>query len=180
MPKNNVQFHANPTETISLIKDFAKEYNLHIVIIELYPSFIVNLLNDVGDIENVSICLTNRFCLYINKPDTTANSYLDFLDRNPDCLSVTVGKFTDNQLEESLLATQTEDSEYLKIWKKVLKKFTSVTLSGAWVVNPNNGTKVFYKQHRYTEGAKKLFDDGVKIIPVAGWNYYILSSGLIV
>jgi hypothetical protein len=127
-------------------------------------------------LEKVPICNTNRVCLYINKPDILTNNYLEFLERNPDYLLITIGKYFDNQLEESNLATQTENSECLKRWKKIIKNFNAVSLSGAWVVNPNNGAKVFYKQHRYTEGAKKLSEDGVKLVPVAGWNYYILSE----
>ena len=177
MPKINVQFHAKPAETIKFIKDCAKDFNLHIVKVDLHPSFEVNLLNQAdGKLESMSICGTNRVCLYLNKPDTHTSSYLEFFDKNLDCLSITVGKYCDNQLEESILATQTGNSECLKVWKKIVKKFNAVTLSGAWVINPNNGAKVFYKQHRYTEGAKKLFEDGVKVVPIVGWNYYVLSE----
>jgi hypothetical protein len=177
MSKINVQYHAVPDETIKFIKECAKEYNLHIVMVELYPSFAAYLFDEVGDaLGDTSYCYTNRVCLYINKPDIGTNSYMDFLDKNPDYLLITIGKLLDNQLEESVLATQTENAESLKVWKKIVKKLNSITSSGAWVVNPINGAKVFYKKHRYTNGAKKLFIDGVKVVPLVGWNYYILDE----
>jgi hypothetical protein len=135
MSKINVQFHATPAETIRFIKECAKEYSLHIVLVELYPSFAASLLNEAdGALENISIYNTNRVCLYIEKPETISNSYLDFLDKNSDYLSITIGKHLDNQLEESVLATQTENVEGLKTWKKIVKKFNTVTLSGAWLL----------------------------------------------
>lgn len=177
MSKINVQFHAEPNEIVTLIKECVKEFNLYVVLVKLQPSFTATLINTSDDVlENVATCNTNRVCLCINQPNTLANSYLEFIDRNPDCLSITIGKFCDDKLEESVLATKTENIETFKVWKKVVKKLNFITLAGVWVVNPSNEAKAFYKQHRYTEGAKKLFEDGVKIMPVAGWNYYILGE----
>lgn len=177
MSKINVQFHAEPTEVMRFLKDCAKEYDLHIVLIENNPDFVANLITEAEYIpEDAKISNTNRVCLSISEPCMLASSHLEFLDKNSDCLSVTIGKFHDNKLVESVLATQTDNADSLKVWKRIVKKLNSITLAGAWVVNPNNGAKVFYKQHRYTEGAKKLFEDGVKIVPIAGWNYFVLSQ----
>lgn len=178
MTKINVQFHAVPDETIKFIKECAKEYNLHIVMVELFPSFATHLFDEVVDaLEDISLCKTNRVCLHINKPDIRTNSYMDYFDENPDYLLINIGKYSDNQLQESILATQSETAEFLMVWKKIVKKLNSITLSGAWVVNPYTGAKGFNKQHRYTNGAKNLFLEGVKVVPFVGWNYYVLSEG---
>jgi hypothetical protein len=52
-------------------------------------------------------------------------------------------------------------------------------LKGAWVVNPNNGAKEYYKNHCYTSTSKELFQKGIKIAPYAGWNRYILNEEMI-
>lgn len=180
MTNINIQFHAVPGEIIRFIKECAKECNLHIVMVELFPSFRANLLNQADDaLESMPLCNTNRVCLYINKPKILSKNFEDFLDRNPDSLLITIGKYCDNALEGSQFATNTQSGESLKVWKKIVKEFKSETLSGAWVVNPYTGAKGFYKHHRYTKGAKKLFMDGVKIVPFVGWNYYVLSEGLV-
>lgn len=177
MPKISVQFHALPEEIIDYVKVWSKEFGLFIVIIELNPSFTVNLITD-EEYKNNELCNARRICLYLKNPDLNQRSYSEFLNKNPDCLSVAIGKYSENKLEESIIGTQTQNTESLKIWKKIVKKFNANTLSGAWVINPYNKAKAFYKEHRYTESAKKLFKEGVNIVPVDGWNKYFLCHEL--
>ncbi len=177
MAKINVQFHAEPIEIIRFLKDCAKKYDLHIVIIENNPNFVANLIIETEyTSEEVKIDNTSIVCLSIKEPYISTSSYLEFLDKNSECLSITIGKFDDNRLVESVLAAQTDNADSLKAWKSIVKELEKISFAGAWVVNPNNRAKAFYKQHRYTEGAKKLFEDGVKIVPTAGWNYFVLDQ----
>ena len=176
MPKINVQFHAEPTELVRFIKDCVKEYDLYIVLLENNPDFVAKIVIEAEYSVNIKISDTNRVCLSINEPCITSSNLLEFLDKNPNCLTVTIGRYSDNKLVESVLAAQTDNTSSLKVWKNVVKKLNSITLAGAWVVNPHNGAKVFYKQHRYTERAKKLSEEGVNILPIAGWNYFVLSQ----
>jgi hypothetical protein len=66
--------------------------------------------------------------------------------------------------------------DLLKLWKKIIIEFKKKLFKGAWIINPNIEEKHYSKNHYYTENAKKEFLKGVKISPIAGWNYYLLSS----
>jgi len=178
MAKINIEFHAIPSETMRFIKGCVEEFNLHIFTINISPKYTVNLLNKEDDhvLENIPLNDNNTIYLYQKKPDMTSNNYLDFMNKNPDFLSIFVGKYYDNHLQESFLAYQTENKKCLEVWKLIVKKFKNATLSGAWVINPNNGLKEYYKQHRYTEGARNLSLNGVRCEALVGWNYFILGE----
>lgn len=109
MPKISVQFHALPEEIFDYVKVWSKEFGLFIVIIELNPSFTVKLIAD-EEYENNELCNSRRICLYLKNPDLNQRSYLEFLNKNPDCLSVSIGKYSENKLEESIIGTQTQNA----------------------------------------------------------------------
>jgi hypothetical protein len=173
MAKINVQFHGLPKELIEFAETCAIEHKLFSVGMVFSPNFKATKIEDYSslqDTENI-----DRICLSITKPDLSAKSVLEFSKKNPDCLSVTIGKYENEGLVESGIGAQTDNKDALKIWRKIVKKLKELTLEGAWVVNPHNNAKEFYKSHRYTEAAKKVADEGVTIKPLAGWNYFILE-----
>jgi hypothetical protein len=170
MTKISVNFHALPFEIIEFIKESVRIYNLYIVLVELFPTFSAQLLNE-RDISNLlQFNITNRIYLYIDKPEITFSNQKDFLEYNPEFITITNGKYVDNTLEESWMAGNTRNNE--RIWRKFIKGFKSMTHSGAWVINPKNGEEVFCDNHRFTEEAKNLFNNGIQIVPITGWNYY--------
>jgi hypothetical protein len=179
MAKINTQFHATSDEILNLIRECSQEYNLHAAIIQSFPTFRVTLPNPVeGALSNLDRSKRIFIHLYTYFPDLETKNEWEFLDKNPDGLYITIGKDNDNQLQESSIGSIVFDVDTLKLWKKIIRKFKSNTYTGAWVVNPNIGEKGYYKHHRYTVGAKKLFLEGVKILPFAGGNYFILSESL--
>lgn len=174
MAKINLQFHGLPEEMIKFAEECAIEYKLFSVEIAFSPDFKANLINDYGSLQDVE--KINRICLCITEPDCSVKSVLEFSKKNPDCLSLSIGKHDDEGLVESVLGAQTENKNALKVWRKIVKQLKATTLEGAWVVNPHTNAKEFYKNHRYTEAAKKVADEGVAIKPFAGWNYFILGE----
>jgi hypothetical protein len=179
MAKIGTQFHAAPDEMINFIKDCMKEYNLYAVIIQSFPQFAAKLTNPVDVVlNNIPTLQTFMVTFYTYKPDLEADNQMDFLEKNPDGLHFYLGKYYENQLLESSIGSIVEDNDTLKIWKKIISKFKKNTYTGAWVVNHEMGTKGYYKNRRYTEGAKKLFLTGVKILQFPGGNHIILSESL--
>lgn len=177
MAKINVQFHGLPKELVAFAEACAIEYKLFSVGMVFFPDFKATKIedfNDLQDAENI-----NRICLSITKPDLSAKSALEFSRKNPDSLSLSIGKYNKEGLGESGLGAQTDNEEALKTWKKIVKKLKSITSVGAWAVSPHTGAKIFNKNHRYTEAAKKIADKGVTIKPIAGGNYFILGSDLL-
>jgi hypothetical protein len=178
MAKIGTQFHAAPDEILNFIKECSEEFHLHVAILRSFPTFSVNILHSTDGVKSISNSKTIRICLYQYEPDLDANDQSEFFDKNPECLTITIGKYHDNQLGESSIGSLVQDANTLKMWKKIITKFKSNTYTGAWVVNSLSGEKAFYKHHIYTEGARKLFLEGVKVVPFGGWNHYILSESL--
>jgi hypothetical protein len=179
MAKINFQFHATSDEILNFIKACTIEYNLYVAILQSFPTFRVTLPNPIDEvIDNIDGSKKNYIYLYTYIPDLEAKNQWEFLDKNPDGLYITIGKDYDNQLEQSSIGSIVLDDETQKLWKKIIMKFKSNTSTGAWVVNPEYDAKGYYKHHRYTAGAKKAYLEGVRILPFAGWNYYILSESL--
>jgi hypothetical protein len=177
MAKMSLQFHGLPVEIIEFAEGCMKEFNLQVAAMKFFPNFQIMLANS----SSIKDCLDeldkiDRICFLNNEPNLSVGSAQEFMEKNPDSLALTIGGYNDEGLEESILAAKTNDSMSLKIWRKIIKKLKALTNEGAWVVNPHTNAKLFSKKHRYTNGAKKISKEGVKIRPIAGWNYFILNS----
>ena len=61
-------------------------------------------------------------------------------------------------------------------WKKIINKLKRSMNRGAWVKNPKTGAREYYKKHMYTDNAKKLYENGIAICPIADWNEYELTN----
>jgi hypothetical protein len=167
---SKIQFHAPPDEIMSYIKECINEYDLYAVILESFPSFKAVLLNEVSQQSDIipSYKKTLKISLFTQKPNMDADNEYEFLDKNPNDLYICIGRYCDNVLWESSISTIAKDVEILKLWKKIIKNFKSRTLHGAWFVNPDINYKEFDKNRRYTQAAKNLYLDGVKIVPFGG------------
>lgn len=173
MAKINVQFHGLPKELIEFVKACAIEHKLISVGMIFFPDFKTYKIGDYSALQDIE--KINRICLSITEPDLSAKSVVEFSRKNPDCLSLSIGKYDNEGLGESGLGAQTDNKEALKIWRQIVKKLKAITLAGAWVVSPHTGAKTFNKNHRYTEAAKKVADEGITIKPIAGWNHFLLE-----
>jgi hypothetical protein len=96
-----------------------------------------------------------------------------FIEKNPSYLILNIGRLTEKGLKESWLSGTTQDPQLIKVWKKIAQKLKNKTSSGLWAVNPMLNTKAFYKNVRFTVGASDLSKKGTKLLPTAGWTYYV-------
>lgn len=78
------------------------------------------------------------------------------------------------ELSESSMGA-ISDEEIDRLWKNMISKFSRGLLRGAYVVTPT-GIQAYYPKHGYTEGARRAYERGVAIKPVAGWNLYRLEE----
>lgn len=177
MASINIQFHGLPSEIIDFAEECARDYELNPVIVQLFPEFKAIFDEDINLRSSINKpTQIDQIHLLVTKPDMSINDYMMFLDKNPDKLVFSIGKYDNERLTESALSGITDNPELFDIWKKIGRKLKAITLTGAWVINPESGNKSFYKNHRYTIAAKKAFEDGLKILPVGGWNYYVLKA----
>ena len=176
MGEINLQFHAKREEIIDLIKKSMISFDLNMIAVKIYPSFereIISLVEFSNKVRFIDECKMIFLCKSV--PNELPIDYMRFLDENKDCLVFSIGEQSDSVLKESAISTITEDAEILKLWKKIINNFKKNMLKGAWVINPQNSAKEFYKNHYYTLLAQKAFQDGCKLAPSTGWTEYYLS-----
>jgi hypothetical protein len=161
---------------IDFIRKAAKEYNLIIGLVHFSSQFHC----DVFDIQNVNdfpdkLFGSDNVYLFQSRPVLGADSDYKFTGDNPGALYILVGTDNEIMLRESSISTISDD-ETVAFWKKVVKPFKQSMLKGAWVINPFNGAKGFYKNLYYTYQAKAAYDSGVKITPYGGSNIVLLEK----
>lgn len=177
MASISLHFHATKVEIIDSAKEWLKLYDLFMVCIQLTPVYKCELVNkhELGD-KKIMVDSSQIICLYRFEPDITPKRYLEFVNLNENGLIITIGEQGDNILKESIISTNCINKDACKLWRKIINNLKKDMLKGAWVINPHNGSKEFYKNHMYTNSAKKVFEDGVKICALAGWCIYILDG----
>lgn len=105
-----------------------------------------------------------------------ATSPNNFYDLNQGTIGLHIGRLTEQGLKESALAFMSDDKDKVAIANKVASKLKKLTKAGAIAVNPVNGAEANARSHRYTSGAKALYDEGIKILPVAGNSFFKFSD----
>lgn len=164
----SIQFNAHPQELLSFVRDIVAAYRLHIVRITFPPYKAEEISERSLDslFDDVSKGLELAFSIV--PPSLPVAGSLEFYDRNPDALSLEVGKFDAQGLTESQLSAETRDIAAMSIWKKVAKRLRSITTEGATATNPRTGHSGPAASQRFTAGAIKLWKKGVPLLTVTG------------
>lgn len=175
MKKIMIQFHATTEELVEYVDLIRSEFGLVVTLMVLNPFSVKKvegeLLVDVFGInDNIRIIFTSK------EPSMGASSPNNFYDLNPGTIGLHIGRFTEQGLEESALAFMSDDKEKAATAKKIASRLKKITKAGAIAVNPVNGAEANARSHRYTVGAKSMYDDGVKMLPVAGNSFFKLSD----
>lgn len=163
MAKLSLQFHADYREILSVVEQWAQEYELTVVGENFRPTYGAWLVGGPA----TSICLPdvpNRISLIRGAAELAASTALEFVAKNPGVLTINIGTQTDGMLRESFLSTTTDNAELLAEWKKIRNSLRRSMLKGAWVTNLATGARLREDAHLYTRGAKMLMESGVKIM----------------
>jgi hypothetical protein len=168
MPDILIQFHALPEELLPFVKDCVLYFNLHVVAIRHFPFEAVEInekgLHDVFSSSSRYV----ELALTLKPPVLEAAHGTDFGDRNTHAMRLQIGRITNRGLAESSLSARTSDGETNRVWKEVAKRLKRITHSSALAVNPDTEAAVRDRNHRYTDGVKRLETNGITILPVAG------------
>ena len=179
MKKHMIQFHAAPVELAELLSNLRKEIRFSMAIIGWRP-FALTLIGeseeyDFCNIADVAKNTDIRIALSCRKSLIAADSEGHFFDKNPDCVIIDIGEFSQNMLGESAISFMSSDLDAIEFVNKVISKLKKITSAGAIAVNPETGVEGRVRTHRYTEGAKDLFVHGTKIMSIGGKTYFKLE-----
>lgn len=172
MSQTGFQFHARRREIFEFAFEMAEKNHLYITGVEWFPEFKYNSICDIG--QAVDNLLIRQIILSKNIPDAAASDY-DFSVQNKGNLSIQPGQELDGKIMESnigCIADRTID----KLWIKMIGEYKKKMLKGAWGVNLSNGARCFYKNHYYTENAKKAYKDGYTLCAAGNCVFEILEQ----
>ena len=172
MARMNVQFHA----TIEDIFDFLvnmlnmKYYVKGTILFPDFECYSISEIVSVNDIKKY-----DRF--FISKEIIEdASTYNEFVTKQINNIGIDIGSQKEGTMTEMIMWICSEnkiDSDF----RKIINKFKKSMLKGAWGVGPKpNSEKYFYKNHLYTENAKKAYEQGVKLCAYAGSTYFELMN----
>lgn len=165
-----IQFHSTVEELVEFVQSVSSDFGLVIVLMTLKP-FRVEEVSGELDLLKIQEALINtdvRLVLLSESASMGASNSDEFLKKNSGSIEFDVGRSTDNSLNESALSFMSDDEAAYSIAKKIATRLKKITKAGVIAVNPDSGAEAKIRTHRYTKGAKLKYDEGFKILPVAG------------
>jgi len=174
MKKIMMQFHATSSELVGYINSMRLESGWFVTTMVLRPFGLMEIgepfsTNDILSDGDQRVVFTEA------KPNLSVSSQNEFYDRNRGSVGVHIGRLTEEGLKESALAFMSGDQDKVAAAIAFVSRLKKITKAGAVAVSPVNGAEVKIPHHRYTEGAKSLCLQGVKILPIAGNSFYRLA-----
>jgi hypothetical protein len=170
------QFHALPEEVTAFAKLCMEDFDLYAVAMKFFPFEATEVsAEELGKITEASLP-HGDLALTLTKPKLPVKDQLDFYNKNPGHLHISLPTKDPEGLRQVALSTRTDNPELLSIWKKVNRRLKGMTRAGAFVMNPDTGARGWQRTFRYTEGAKAMASTGVPMLPVAGWNLVLFPD----
>ena len=169
MPDISIQFHGTIEEAVSLLDKFAKSTAFYATAVR-FPPFSAEtvkhelLANVVGERNVQTLVLT------LQPAALPAATMGVLLDNNPGALLLDLGRLTKAGLEESCLAARALTPKQAEAWRPLVRSLKAHTKAGAVAHNPDTGASVHLRAHRYTEGAMRLNNSGVRMVAAGGGN----------
>lgn len=171
------QFHGEALEMIDLAVEWAETYDFRVAAERFFPdyrNFRALRSHDVSEAYR-SLGQIDRLALRRGDFDLTATRTHWFVERNADCLFLSVDWPADGELRESWLEGATEDDELLRTWRRILRGFKASMHQGA-SVRGMTGMVAAAPAHRHTAGAHALAEQGTRMLAVAGTAEYLFND----
>lgn len=175
MPSVSLQFHAAPSEHVSILQSCARGFDLHFAIEDFGKDYRVSPLSSSG----LSVNPGKRSRIFVSPLPFVFDvvAARDFLKANPRFFVVTPGILDDEGLRESQMGAVTDNPTDLKTWGTIKRRAVKSMHRGAYVVDGLTGVRELLKSHRYTDGAKELALSGTRMLASIGWNRYEFPIG---
>ncbi|MFC4701777.1 hypothetical protein ACFO4O_16620 [Glaciecola siphonariae] len=175
MKKIMIPFHATLEELVEYIHSVSSELGLFITVMSLRP-FELKEIEGKLSLDELSVDRDIRVLFSAKRPSLDASSSNRFYDSNQGVIGLHIGRMTKQGLKESVLAFMSDDNKHVAMANKVASILKKATKAGAIAVNPVNGAEANARSHRYTIGAKMLYEEGIRLLPLAGHSYFKLSE----
>lgn len=168
-----IQFHATPSEIVNVLAQFRAKVACNVAVartsIEDVTLYNRDEVIDWLNISELARDASRGVRVYLSESKLTCpSSSRYFLDFNMGSTIVNIGKMTDSSLQETSISCKSENPDDLEFTKKAINLFRKITKTGAYAFKPGEDGELFYKNHRYSQGAKDLYDKGYEIKPIAG------------
>jgi hypothetical protein len=168
-----LQFHAEPGELMRFAEDWAVRDSLVVVIERFFPEYVAERVEAGGVIAGARrLGGVDRVALGTVALDAGGSSAVEMMRRNPECLTLLVGRLTDAGLRESSITGYASDEASLRLWRRIVRRARSRMHRGASVYGVNTGALAGHPSHRHTPGAHALAERGVTMLALAGDNEY--------
>ncbi len=178
MPDISIQFYAQPNELCLFAANVVAEFNLHVVAMRYPPFEAVEIeLEQIEEVLRESSSF-REIAFTLCSPMLSAEGRMEFIDKNPDQLSLQLGRQLETGLEVSSMSARTDNRDALAVWRKIVSKLKKQTMQGITAVNRQTGVSAYYKSFRYTEGAKSFEEAGVTMLPPQGPNGPKIKLGM--
>lgn len=175
--KTTLSFHATRQDVLELIAPWVSEFQLTLAFEQFFPRYQIAsvdaLAYGVDGFDPVGSL--DRLSLHLGEVDPKVDSSVSFIDRNPDGLSIALGREDGRGLRVSRLGAGTDVEPAARIWKKLRDRARKSMGKGAWVLNLESGSRVRDDTHLYLPGARKLQEQGIPILGPSDWIRYELG-----
>jgi hypothetical protein len=175
----STQLHALADELSKVISLATEEEDIHFVMLGGVPFSVREISRDVlcqeltraaAEVSPPSLFLS------LEKPNIEAGTRMAFYDKNPNGIIVDAGRLTEDSLKQSAVSTKTCDSLTYSLAKKIAKELKKISSSGVTAIDDTTGARHLYKSFRFTDGAKKLEMEGIRMMPFAGGARLMLGD----
>jgi hypothetical protein len=157
-----IQFHATTDEIEGLVMHVVRTESLFVTARWHWP-FRAILISESAVSEVLRDPTMDDLVFTTQQPALSGKTSLKFLDDNPGALLLDIGRLTKDGLKESCLSCKSAKEQDVVIWRRVASQLRKKTMAGVTGFDPVSGASSFYRAHRYTEGAKELSTQGIRI-----------------
>ena len=158
VPSFSIQFHATPDEQCEYVTQWLSQYALSCAAIT-FPPFSATVI-DSAKVRNAVEGGARRIVLSERELLLDVNGSNELIDENPGLLILELGLLVQNGLEESHLST----TDATPVWQAIARSVRKSTKAGAIAVNESTGATAQIRSHRYTDGARALWESGTKML----------------
>ncbi|MBX3445068.1 MAG: hypothetical protein KF774_21900, partial [Planctomyces sp.] len=103
-----------------------------------------------------------------DEPTLPAHGMMQYCDKNPNSLHLSMGRLSEYEIQESHLSCRTGDARSLSTWRSTARLLRRQTGAGMIAAYPDTGHIGMARWQRYTPGAIAELRNGVRLIAISG------------
>jgi hypothetical protein len=158
MASLSTQFHATTEELVALVEAWMTDHAVCAAAV-VYQPFNASPVTKDGLRSALLREPVSRLVFSEREIDCSASGNNDLLDKNQGALVLDIGRLGPRGLTESCLSTLVATDT----WKRMFANLKKQTKAGVIGVHEQSGARGHYRNHRYTRGAKELFEKGTAL-----------------